>query len=346
MQIKILKETYERDYDLFLKESKNSLFYHSLKYKRFLESVLSKSIARYFLLFENKKIIAALPFFLIKTKKGNVLNSLPFFGSNGDIIYKDNIEEKHFLYIFTFLENFIKKNNIFSTLIIPNFLNNESKAQFYFNHNLRDARISQITYLPKNIKKNIKDSDFLNLFKSKSLKRNISIKKENFNIKIDNSLENFEQLFKLHKKNSITKNRLFKKWYVFKSIRKNFIEKIDYNIYCIKNNHELIAGLLVFYYKHFVEYYLPVTNSKYDKFQLMEKIILQAMKEAVKNKYSIWNWGSTWENQKGVFQFKNRWNANNSVFHYMIKTSLDINKIDKSETLSNFKYFYVIPFKS
>lgn len=337
--IKTLRKNNEGEYNFFLRKSNNSLFYHSLKYKKFLEDILKNSSAKYFLLYENKKIVAALPFFLMRSSNGNILNSLPFYGSNGGIIYINKLKPKYLIKLFSYLDEFIKKNKIISTLIIPNFLEKKNLIKHYFKHNFEDIRISQITHLPK--RKNYSLMDFI---KSKSLKRNIKYKFNDFVPCIDNSLGAFKKIYELHKKQSIFKKRIYKKWNFFKLVRKNFKQKEDYNLYCIKTKDEIIAGVLIFYYKNLAEYYLPVSDDNYDKYSLIQKIIFKSMQDCIDKDYSIWNWGSTWINQNGVFEFKNKWNTSNNYFKYMIKTTIDKKDINKNKILNNYEYFYVVPF--
>ena len=64
MEVRLLKKEFEDDYSQFLKLSENSMFFHSLKFRDCLREVLGKNIKdKYFLLYENKKIIAAIPAF-------------------------------------------------------------------------------------------------------------------------------------------------------------------------------------------------------------------------------------------------------------------------------------------
>ncbi len=69
------------------------------------------------------------------------------------------------------------------------------------------------------------------------------------------------------------------------------------------------------------------------------------MLEAIKIGYSNWNWGGTWESQKGVYDFKKRWNAKDFKYKYFTKIiNKDILNIPQEEILKTYPYFYVLPF--
>ena len=85
MEIKILSEKLYEEYDSFLLENENNLFYASVKYLLFLEKILEcKSYVLIVLV--NNSIVGCLPLMYKDGKLGRVYNSLPFYGSNGGVI--------------------------------------------------------------------------------------------------------------------------------------------------------------------------------------------------------------------------------------------------------------------
>ena len=66
------------------------MIYHSLKYKKLLLNVINGSSAIYLGAFKNDELVGILPSIIKETKVGCVINSLPFYGSNGGILTSSN----------------------------------------------------------------------------------------------------------------------------------------------------------------------------------------------------------------------------------------------------------------
>ena len=89
IEIKRLTVQLEAQYNLFLEDSSMAMFYHSLQYRNFLRSILDDVDDCYFCAFHNDELIAILPLFIKKGVYGSVINSLPFYGSHGGIVFKE-----------------------------------------------------------------------------------------------------------------------------------------------------------------------------------------------------------------------------------------------------------------
>ncbi len=90
IRIEKLNAETEKDYAKFLLDVPDSLLYHSLSYKNFLKQILTDARDQYLLAYENEKLVGALPVFIKYGALGTVVNSLPFYGSNGSFILKND----------------------------------------------------------------------------------------------------------------------------------------------------------------------------------------------------------------------------------------------------------------
>lgn len=333
MQIKDLCKSLFIEYTNFLLEHPNAMFYHSIKYKDFLEKILGCS-SKYLLVCDNKnKILGVLPLMIKNGRYGKVINSLPFYGSNGSILTKDFIHEKILLEEY---DSLIKNIDFLSSTIISNPLD---KKVYKFKYNYQDERIGQWTNI------NEIDKDTLMDRVDSSAKRNIkkAIKNE-IKINIDNSAIDF--LKKVHNDNmsiigGVPKDNIF-----FESLPNHFIAGLDYNIYVASKNKKPIAALLLFYFKDIVEYFMPVINQDFKSLQPLALIIYNAMLDASKNNAKWWNWGGTWLNQEGVYKFKNKWDAvDKRYFYYTICKKDKLKYLKKKEILKNYNNFYTFPFR-
>ena len=124
------------------------MIYHSLKYKKLLLYIIKNSSAIYLGAFINNELVGVLPAILKKTDVGCVINSLPFYGSNGGTltVSKDSDLIKKKLY--EEIKRIAIKENALSTVIIESLI---SIKEFYFDNDsiIFDERYSQITFFKK-----------------------------------------------------------------------------------------------------------------------------------------------------------------------------------------------------
>jgi hypothetical protein len=348
VEIKLYTDELKNSYNNFLNISKNSMFYHSLSYRKFLKETFSNCEDYYFCAFIENEIHAVLPIFVQPGKFGNVLNSLPFFGSNGGIIYRgEKLNEVCKINLLKSLEQLCKMKKAFSCTIIDNPFEKDQSIYKLFNANLYEKRTGQITKLP--VCENEVDckEKLLKLFHSKTKAMIRKGLNSNFKIVVDNSLESFDSLFKIHRSNMLRIGGKHKKKIIFDTIFRVFKPNEEYRIYNAKYNDETISSLLVFYHKDMVEYFCPATELKFKDKQPLSVLIFMAMKDSILDKKSLfWNWGGTWLTQVGVYRFKSKWGTIDYNYNYHIKTFFDFKKNEYSanDLTQNYENFYTLPY--
>jgi hypothetical protein len=344
MKIAILNKEFEEKYEKFLLSQKNSLFYASSKYRFFLKELLQSKDVYFLAIDEQNNIRGILPAFLKENSKtGNVLNSLPFYGSNGGIIAQNDEENIKIALINAFNE-FAELNNCVSTTIITSPL--EENIDFYEKRVLykyKDARIGQLINMA-DIEEPFEDN-FLGLIES-TARRNIKkAVNSSVTVKIDNAA--FEFLENCHIENMSTIGGSIKSHMFFSLIPKYFEAEMDYNIYVAEKDGENIAALLVFYFNKTVEYFTPVISEAYRSDQPLALIVKTAIIDAKERNFEWWNWGGTWLTQDGVYKFKKKWGTQDKPYFYYTKIFDDkILNMTKETLLSEYPYFFVLPFWS
>lgn len=329
--IKLEKSNYQK-YEDFLLDFNESLLYYSSKYKDFLEELLNVDSNYLLAIDENENIQAILPLMVKDGKLGKVINSLPYYGSNGGILSKTTQAYELLLDEY----NKISKESAGSTYITNPLQENIKELDY----DILDSRIGQWTSL--DYQENIEEC-IMNSFES-SARRNVrKAIKENVTVEVDNTQIYF--LYETHYENITSIGGKAKNKRFFELIDKHFEQGKDYNIYIAKLNDEKIGALLLFYYNETVEYFTPAAVSEYRNVQALPLIIYQAMIDANQNAYKWWNWGGTWLTQDGVYKFKNKFGAIDKEYKYFIKiNNQDIYNSSKEELLSEYDNFYVIPF--
>jgi len=338
---------YEADYNRLMTESPVGMFNHSLPYRAFLQSILPGTENHYFCAFDDDELVAALPVFVKTGIYGAVVNSLPFYGSHGGIIYRQGTEPRVFMSLLETLAELCNRLDAFSCTLIESPLDKQTESYSHFSANLFDSRIGQITSLPLKDGDGSLDDRLLTMCHQKT--RNMIRKglRGGFEVSHDGSMATLQVLHAIHEGNIKSIGGQPKPLDVFRAIAENFEYNKDYRIYLAIKNGLIAAALLLFYFKDTVEYFTPATLESYRSDQPMSLLIYSAMKDAIIERDARnWNWGGTWISQSGVYQFKSRWGTKDYPYRYHIKTNpaLHILNVSKNELFESYPYFYSLPF--
>lgn len=328
MQILELDSKLHMLYNEFLNKSNGNMLYYSLPYKKLLEDFL-KCGSHYLVAYDRGKVCGILPLMYRKGRYGEVLNSLPFYGSHGRIL-ADNDDAYYLL-----MDGY---NNIVKNYVSANYISNPLVNNCHIKkpiYDFIDIRLGQWTFLgdQKKLMESFDASAIRNIYKAQ--RNNIKIVKTN----------NIDFLYQTHRDNMKQINGIHKEKEFFEKISKNFMNK-NYEIYMALYGETPISALLLFYFGEIVEYYTPATLFEYRTLQGLPLLIFNAMKEAYNKGYKMWNWGGTWKQQEGVYRFKKKFGAIEKEYEYYIKiNNKEILNLSKEELLREYPYFYVIPFE-
>jgi len=350
LDVTTLQPGEEVEYEAVLRTNKHSLLYSSIKYRDFLRKVTG-SEACYLVARREGQIVGMLPAFLKRNPDyGNVLNSLPFFGSNGgatcgaDTRDKEDVKR---LLIEAFHDLANEENVILSTIITSPF---EDDIAVYENpryYDYKDHRIGQVTPLPAG-KDDEEIDEALTAAIDSVRRRNIrKAQKETVTYRHSGDIDDLVFLAEVHKQNIQAIGGRAKDWSVFQAIHECFEYDDDYRVYVAEFEGQRIAALLIFYHNLTVEYFCPATVHEYRNFQPNSLLIYQAMKDTARMGYAHWNWGGTWPSQDSLYDFKKRWGTKDYPYTYYTKKHRDdshILSLEEAEIANEFPYFYVVPF--
>ncbi|MBX3486364.1 MAG: GNAT family N-acetyltransferase [Candidatus Paracaedibacteraceae bacterium] len=334
MKIEILTPEYYSEYESFLQSQPDSLLYHSIKYKNFLEDLLN--CQSHYVLIKNSDhtIIAALPLMIKQGSLGPIINSLPYYGSNGGMI--GDINNPNVIKLF---KDHLKSLDYASmTFVSSPILDNIA----HISPEVTDQRVSQITPL----KPSVDDFDvYIESLIESSTRRNINkAKRLGIEVKVRN-YDALDFLEKIHNENMQVVGGKAKTHNFFQKIPHHFIADQDFKIYTAELNNQPIAALLVFFYNKTAEYFTPVTKHEFRESQPMAAILAYALKDAMIMGYTNWNWGGTWITQTGVYQFKKKWGAQERSYNYVtILKNLDILTTSRESLSKEYDGFYMYNF--
>lgn len=350
MDIKILTSADEQAYEGMLLGRENSLLYVSLKYRSILQQYIDAEDF-YLIAKRGSDVVGALPLFLKRNgTHGNVLNSLPFYGSNGGVIISPNVKDPGpvFKALSEGLHDLARETDVVAVTIITSPF--EPFPKFYEEHlkpAFRDSRIGQVFPLPYS--SGIPEDVVMGMIHSKT--RNMVRKARKSKIAYAHSpdIEALRFLADTHQGNMRTIGAIAKGWEFFRKIADVFQYDRDYRVYVATRDDDPVSALLLFYYNKTVEYFTPATLQEYRSLQPNSLLIFEAMIDATRQGYHYWNFGGTLHSQRGVYQFKKRWGTRDMPYYYYILVYRDIGHIlnmKPREVLAEYPFFYVVPFSA
>ena len=329
--IQFLDQTLEKEYTRFVLSFQDSWIYYSLKFRDLLQSYIDCSVHYVLSIDDNNGIEAVLPIMVLEGSLGKVVNSLPFYGSNGGILGASSSARQELL---DYYNQFVSATGVVAATYNEHpFHRNVEKIK----HTYVEHRIAQVTKLEP-------QDDLMSLFHQKT--RNMIRKATKLGITARTDNLSFDFLVSTHEKNMAAIGGKAKAPLFFEKINQLFEPGQDYNIFVASMDGRDVAALLVLYFNRTAEYFTPVIEQEYRSTQALSLLIKYAMEEAQSRDMKFWNWGGTWPSQEGVYRFKKRWGATEQeykYFTYVPEPALVVTK-SKDFLLNEYPDFFVVPF--
>lgn len=331
--------------DAFLRGRSDTLFYASGAFRGFLRALLGATDHSLGWISDTGELAAALPALVSAPGAwGPVLNSLPYYGSNGGVIGAEHDPVARSALLAEFLGAAATRGCASATLISSPFDPPEALELYSsaFRPDAVDERIGQVTMLPDT-------EDALEQLLSRGfhlMVRRAVAKGRRLGLEIRQpDADGLEFLRGVHEENMAAIGGLAKSRAFFESVPRAFAAGREYRVYAALVKGEPVAALLLFYFNRTVEYYTPAIRAEFRSLQPLSLIIFEAMRDAVRAGFSRWNWGGTWRTQQGVYDFKRRWAAVDLPYRYFVKIlEPRLRSARKDELLAAYPGFYVLPF--
>ncbi len=348
ISIKLFRSADNQDYRDFISDCNMGLLYHTPEYLGILTDILPRSQCFIIAAYDDVRMVGALVVFLHSTEHGTVLNSLPYFGSHGDVLLANDVSDGQ--PIFAALANAVNDirreysvgaMNIVSHLLTPQISDFASQLGL----SSWDSRIGQISHLP--VASNQDDALECVLANCLQKTRNLVRKgiRQSFEIEVSTADDDWQQMMLHHRLGMERIGGTPKSEREFLAIRKNLEPLKMCRLYIARQDGEFAGALLNLYYRDWVEYFTPVTEISFRNKQVMSALIAAAMSDAIVEGRAYWNWGGTWSTQAGVHRFKKGWGAVDQVYNYYGAVwDEKLAHAEPRKLLEQFPLFYVRPF--
>lgn len=338
MEIVPLAAVPEQDQEAFLASRAEATFFHSPRYRRFLLEMLGCADLGWAAM-RDGEMLGMLPAMAQAGPQGLVINSLPFFGSHGGVVGGD---AKARTALWQVWRERVGMEDVAAATVVGNPFDPDSLDLPTGPGDLRDERISQVTPLPGDDARDMREA-ILALVDG-SARRNVAkAEREGVTIAVENDALPF--LEQAHRAGMEAIGGRPKPANFFTLLPRIFRPGIDYRLYVARLDGAPVAALLLFYYGTMVEYFIPATTPDLRQVQPMGALLLHAMAEAASLGYRQWNWGGTWTSQDGVYRFKKKWGAEEKRYQYLVTIRAnELLDASPADLAARYPWFYVAPY--
>lgn len=349
LEIQQLDHSNMEAYANFFHSVPEHLFYASPSHLAYLCDILRASHGCTLIAMRQGRVVGALPCLAQQhVELGMVMNSLPYFGSNGGLLVLPGEGEETAPALLDAWRDLARRLNAVAWTIVENpLMPMHGIMERMGLHTSRDWRTGQLTSLA-DIRSEHAADDLFAVFHQKTRNMIRKALKSGLHFFRDESESGLSALHALHSRNMAAIGGRAKPWRAFAAIPHFFRPGKDYRLYLSRDKADVIvAGLLVFFCNRTAEYYTPAVKVSYRQCQPVSGLVFLAMQDAVERGMVWWNWGGTWLNQDGVYRFKSKWGTRDFPYSYYIAVR-DAGLFGHSpETLQQaFPNFYVRPFAS
>ena len=325
----------DRIYEAFVAAHPHALLYHSLRFRDFLIELLGCQ-PHYGVALEGGKVVGVLPMMSAVGAYGRVLNSLPYFGSNGGILANGPGARSA---LAQWYEACATAPDVAAATLIANPFDQDGTVPA---HDFVDVRVSCVTPLW-----GLGDPDERVLGSvDGSARRNVA-KARRCGVEVEVDNDAFSDLETLHRDGMEAIGGRAKSAEFFASVPRCFRGGHDYDLYVARLNGEVVAALLVFFYGAVAEYYVPATRPESRSEQPMAAILHCALADAMRRGLSWWNWGGSWVSQRNLIRFKEKWGGRSSEYRYWTRmANADLLAAEPDELVAAYPGFFVAPYCS
>jgi hypothetical protein len=310
-------------------------FFRSPGHLRMISAVADCEIG-YVVLSKGSQLIAALPFATKSSKLGRIINTLPFYGSCSSVV--GSTLGDHAVLMVRKLLSHAKATGVSTVTIIDD-----------WRHNVF-SRLGDADFVSKRSNQFIelsrwRGSSPIDHYHHKT--RNLVRKAAKLGVvgRISEDLKDFANLEAVHRENMASVGGAAKPARFFEWLRENPQGLARHRLYVASLDGWDCAYLLNFYCGDTVEYYMPAVRVDARSAQPLSLLIDVALQDAMRDGYSYWNFGGTWPNQHTLRHFKTRWGGEESSYsYYTYVINPEILSCSSKELLSEFSYFFVVPF--
>lgn len=326
----------EESYNDFVGRHPMAMIYHSLRFRDMLVALLGcrpvYGIAR-----RGLDVVGVFPLMVATGAHGEVLNSLPYFGSNGGPLASAADGPTMAALLSWYREQACR---VAAATIIENPL----LGQLAVPATAQSERISVVTSLLEG-----EGREALLQRIDSSARRNV-LKSERSNVVVATAgadPDSLKVLASLHRLSMQLNGGQVKTPEFFELLPGLFRPGIDFQLYLATVEEEAVGALLVLFHGRVAEYYIPATLPAARPLQPMAALLCFAMVDAAQRGCSLWNWGGSGVGNESLVRFKVKWAGRQSTYRYLTLINDEaLLETAPADLVAAYPDFFVRPFSS
>jgi hypothetical protein len=325
--VQVVRWTAEHDaaIDGFVAGHAEGLIYYTAAYRRYLLEVAGGE-CQSLVAVSAGKVVGVLPLMLKDGPFGPVLNSLPFFGSNGGVLAAGAEAEA------ALIAGYDREA---AAATVATWISHPFMDTAAPRHDLTDERIAQWTMLPAD--------GVLPPSVEASARRNIQ-KAQAAGVTVRESPEALPFLEATHRANLGAIGGRAKPAEFFSRLSTMTYGR-DWRLHVAEQAGSPLAALLTFEAVKTIEYVMPVVVESARSLQPTSMILASAMADASRRGFRRWNWGGTWLTQEGVYRFKKKWGADERRYRYYIRLNdASLRRRSAAELSAGYAWYFTLPY--
>jgi hypothetical protein len=325
-----LRSDQEERYESFVRSRPDALFYHSLVYRDLLVELLGCE-QLYVAAWEGDVLSGVLPLLAAQGTSGRILNSLPYYGSNGDVLAVSAEAEAALVAAYSRLA---EAPETLAATVVPNPF--RTHATDGYPSDVNERRLAHVTPL-----ESVED---LWGRVEPSARRNVR-RARRIGIEATRDDEALPRLHQLHDENIRALGGLPKERRFFELVQRKLRAGDHYRVWVALQQGEVVAALLNFELGRTIEYFTPAISHRHRADQPLALVLAAALEDAIERGLTRWNWGGTWLSQESLRRFKLKWGAEEQSYTYSVKLNdRSLLRRRPDAIMAEFPGFYVVPY--
>jgi hypothetical protein len=328
-----LSAEHEAPYARFVAAHPDALISYTLGYRDLLVETLGCR-PRYAVALRDAAVVGVMPMMSVEGGPGSVLNSLPYFGSNGGPLAADATACDA---LCAWYAEQTRGDGVVAATVVANPLVADVADVV---HDIVDSRIAHVTALRRD---GDGGADVLAAIDGAARRNVAKAQRLGTTVAVENDA--FGELQSLHRQSMAAIGAPVKAAQFFDAVPRSFRPLADFDVYVARTDGEAVAALLVFYCAQTVDYYVPAVSPRHRAEQPMAAILARAMSDAARRGFTRWNWGGSLPSHHSLQRFKAKWGG--VPTEYLYKTKLNDASLlhaRREEILAAYPGFFVVPF--